>query len=39
MGKVPNDYVPLKFASENQNEAGNMAFNLLMIGMTGLFAY
>lgn len=40
MGKQPTDFVPLKFASENQSSDSNSVFlNLLMLGMMGLFFY
>ena len=39
MGKQPNDFVPLKFASESPSDGQNTLMYLLLLGMCGLFMY
>lgn len=39
MGRSPQDFVPLKFSSEQPRDQGSVMFNVLLLGLAGLFMY
>jgi len=39
MGKTPQEFVPLKYANENEQSASNIALNLCIAGLFGVFMY
>jgi AFG3 family protein len=39
MGKTPQEFVPLKYSNESEQSSSNLALNMLIAGLFGLFMY